>query len=291
MAEHKNSPLKILKHENRKINPIRAPSPKKSSYDEDDEIKSRGYKPIHYILNQRKNVRYVKAINNKGQKIYIEIDVTTYNFQPDGEILDIVTHEHTKHLLDACGGVDCGIVLEGQGIFFIDKNKELYANKIFESESLYPLIKLSQIRQFADKMLEIQNEATKRINKHNLDVMNDNFKHLTKTVTDYYSKVNYIHDTKNIIVHKLKTTLDELHLYQKTWQSDITKNLEDEEIYQLLVYNLELRYQFLNDVKAVIDNMSKFTEKIEKEIENVNGLITILNGKFVDIDKTHEKKD
>ena len=276
----------------------------------ENELNNLGYVIINKIIvksnNNHQEIKFLKAINKRCQKVFIYVDVAGYASNNN----NIIIIENNNNLLPYSikNGTHNCIGVEVSGVFFEYGDNSLCTimkgendlkfketNYAFHTESdkhdtifkgcfvTYPIIKLSELRAHPDIMLDNTNKVIRRLRNSE-----DSYerKELTKTHHSL-EKLNNTFDVFNQACNNstgnLVSSLRQLEEMNLFYINNPPQTEEEREKYQKVRENLIRANDNIVKLICVMKKAAaeqKNLEKINTDIENIT---CYLNKEFVDL--------
>ena len=268
-----------------------------------------GYTPliVHKMRNyDNKLTVYVKAINKKGQRVFILFDTSDTNdnissisqFEfTENKNANTVPHS-IKNGAYSCAGHDvCGIAFEcgTSSICILARDSEsitptehnyvlLTVNsnspKLQNNTALelpdnimsYPILRLSEIKVDADAVLENSDAVTRRLRNSAYIAETQNLSAARTAIVKLYDDFVAFDAVRQEIVTKLNNTLPQLEEWNDIYIANPPVNEEDKQKYRQLQYNLACRNESIATlIRAIkkVGNIRSVVDNISRDVSDV----------------------
>lgn len=281
----------------------------------ENELVKLGYVPLTKIVvsteNGQKRTQYIKAINKKGQKVFIMVDVAGFTSIRSTDLTLIESNDVTmvpysiKTGAYTCASKEvCGVAFEcgPDAICLLTREQEdmtpKEANFVFTEEAIrpiedirkdgnimiYPVIRLSEIRANPELILSNTDIVTRRLRNatytselRELSQMQEAIINLNKVFGDFNAM-------REDIADKLNKTLTQLEKWNDIYIAKPPQTDEEKDKYRKLQYNMIIR----NDgITTLLRTMKKVSEKrieIEQISKEINDITEFCKKKFLNIE-------
>jgi len=263
-----DSKLKISKIEDNKI---------------DDELLEAEYIVIHKIYNDN-ILKYIKAINKNGQKVLINIDENSNDFnlsKKSTDKLKNLPYNIKTSAINCINNVVCGVALQCGNNEMCIINKDSKNLKIKETlydynENnddknnddliVYPVIKWSEIKLNPKDLLINTDVATARLQNMTYNTQLENLGTTSVELNKLNSTFNKFNLLREEITDKLKTTLKQLKEINIKYNNDPQMIYDNKDLYKQVQKNLLIREE---NMMKLSNYIKKFADK-KTQIENIN---------------------
>lgn len=279
----------------------------------ENELLNAGYAPLSKIViqaeNGEKRTQYIKAVNKKGQKVFILVDVSGYTTARAGDLTLIEARKSTivpysvKTGAYDCAGRDvCGVAFECTGaVCVLARNSEdltpTEANFVFveqsgpaaatvESEGVnmtYPVIRLSEIRANPELILKNTDVVTRRLRNASYSTLVAELVEEEKAIIQLnqaFVRFRQMYENNAALLNK---TLTQLEGYLKAYMDNPPTSDEGRDKFQKVQLNVAKRndgieillrsMQKVADLRSVIaataNDINAIREFCEKEFATV----------------------
>lgn len=282
----------------------------------ENELINSGYKPISKIVvktdaGQRKT-QYIKAVNKKGQKSFVLVDVSGYTTAKPTDLtliesqnLSIVPYSLKSGAYE-CAGMDvCGVAFEcgTDAVCVVARNNddlspkesnfiyiERQPNGIDDEGSIttYPVIRLSEIRSNPEVVLHNTDAVTRRLRNESYQAAVYDLESSQKSIDKLNEAFARFDTVRKDVAGKLSRTLQQLEQWNEIYISNPPTTDELKSRYNLLKSNLTRRNDGITtllrimrkvaDKRAELDTITReineLTDLAEKEFANVEYVVT-----------------
>lgn len=269
----------------------------------ENELLNNGYAPLSKIVIRAeggdKRTQYIKAINKKGQKVFVLVDVNGYTTARATDLT--LVEAHTASIVPYslktgaynCAGKDvCGVAFEcgsdavcvlsrgsndltpkEANFVFVEQNAPAAATLESEGSIMtYPVIRLSEIRVNPDLVLANTDIVTRRLRNtaytselQELDILRQSIDALNAA----FNKFNLMRGSS---AAKLNQTLTQLEQWNDEYIANPPTSDEGKDRYRKLQFNLAHRNEgiatLLRSMKKVAD-LHADIDVITKEINDI----------------------
>ena len=273
----------------------------------EQELPKYGYKSLEKIITKdnegNMTAKYVKAINENGQTVFIELDiVSNVEINPSDLVMtetkdaNLIPYSIKSGAYNAAGLNVSGILFECKnGIcsinrkpsstepietnFVITENPNNKYGYIKDNPIPYPIIKFSEIQ--ANQSLTLQN-----INDVTLKLLNDEYNHCQKSLSSliqltqsFNNNLNLFQQQQQKLSQDLVILINKLNKTKKEYNSPekIKSNLNN---YNLLIYNLHKRYDLIYELFKICSHVSNYNLHINNHNTDLINIITHINKNY-----------
>src|SRR3972149_7805017 len=267
----------------------------------ENELLNAGYAPLSRIVirtdNGDKRTQFIKAINKKGQKVFILIDVNGYTTARSTDLTLIEAHNASivpyslKTGAYNCAGKDvCGVAFEcgPDAVCVLSRDTQDLAPKeanfvfveqhapaaaVIESEGTimtYPVVRLSEIRANPALVLSNTDTVTRRLR-------NTAYVSLLEELATTQQSINKLNEAfvcfnrmREDAATKLNRTLTQLEESNDIYITCPPTNDEDKDKYRRLQFNLTKRNE---GIAALLRSMKRVADA-RIDIDSITGKIT-----------------
>lgn len=270
----------------------------------ENELLNAGYAPLSKIViraeNGQKRTQYIKAVNKKGQKVFILIDVNGYTTARSSDLTLIESNNSQiipysiKTGAYQCADKDvCGVAFEcgSDGVCVLTRNQEdltpKEANFVFveqhapSSASIetedgtimsYPVIRLSEIRANPSLVFSNTDTVTRRLRNSSYSALLAELTMEQQSIINLNAAFNRFNIIREKAAVQLKQTLTKLENWNDVYINNPPTNDEFKDKYRDLQYNLAHRN---DDIATLLRLIKKVSDKrididlITKEINDI----------------------
>jgi hypothetical protein len=254
----------------------------------ENELLNAGYAPLSKIVirsdNGEKRTQYIKAINKKGQKVFILVDVSGYTTARSSDLTLIEAHSASivpyslKTGAYNCAGKDvCGVAFEcgsdavcvlargSQDLTpkeanFVFVEQHASAAATIESEGTimtYPVIRLSEIRANPTLVLTNTDIVTRRLRNSTYLADVQELLMAQESISKLNAAFANFNAMREDAAIRLNRTLSELELYNDMYIANPPTTDEIKDRYRKVQYNLAQR----NDgITTLLTTMKKVAD-------------------------------
>lgn len=276
----------------------------------EDQLLNNGYTPVVKIVlkdNSVKDIFYVKAVNKKGQKVFVLVDVEGGSFTGDVVLTSSKGTSNVPHSIKTgaytCAGHDvCGIAFEcgNSSVCVLSRHEDelnpVEANYLFASGGAqglldipdnvmsYPIVRLSEILANADVVLENTDEVTRRLrNTAYVSEMQD-LAATCDSANKLQEALAAFDNTRQDVVTKLNQTLVILEEWNDIYIANPPSSEEDKEKLKQLQYNLALRNEGISTLLRAIKKVSGNRSILENVARDINSVTEFCVKEFANIE-------
>ena len=278
-----DSKIKISKIEDSKIEDSKLKISKIEDNKIDDELLEAEYIVIHKIYNDN-ILKYIKAINKNGQKVLINIDENSNDFnlsKKSTDKLKNLPYNIKTSAINCINNVVCGVALQCGNNEMCIINKDSKNLKIKETlydynENnddknnddliVYPVIKWSEIKLNPKDLLINTDVATARLQNMTYNTQLENLGTTSVELNKLNSTFNKFNLLREEITDKLKTTLKQLKEINIKYNNDPQMIYDNKDLYKQVQKNLLIREE---NMMKLSNYIKKFADK-KTQIENIN---------------------
>lgn len=269
----------------------------------DKDLTNNGYTTLSKIIvkgeNDERKTQYVKAINKKGQTVYVLIDTYGYTSSKNDDLTLMEVNNATvvpyslKTGAFSCAGKEVsGIAFEcgsdsicvlshnihdltpiESNFVFVQQKPEV--QKLSNTIMPYPIIKLSEIKVNPNLLLKNTDVVTRRLRNSSYNIELNAFNNLQQSLQKLNNVLLEFNKITQNAAAGLSRTLSQLDEWNEIYLSNppVTDDAKDK--YKRLQYNLSHRNQGISDLLRImnkVNNKSKDIELISKEIDDLTAL-------------------
>ena len=276
----------------------------------EDEISKYGYmmQSVVYTKDKQGTVKakYIKAVNNKGNVAYIELDEDGYKGGGDMDMVliestipSLIPYSLRRGSYECAGNDTYGIMFEcNNGLCSLTRRSdplEVHEQTFVfpdNSETLmmtslpipYPIIRLSELRQRADQVLIGLEAATKRLRNANYAYCERELRSLGQTVERFRELYVSFAKKKKSIFGTLGKSLMELETIYRKYEMEPRKADIHRDRFKLLVFNMRRRHELLIELLLICQSVNSFRDTIEAQVKDLEDLHGYIDKQFVGIE-------
>lgn len=276
----------------------------------DETLESCGYAPQDKIVIADNYIRYIKAINNQGHIVYIDIDSDYQdnaenppdNLYVESKLPSPIPYSIKMGSYECTNGDTCGVIFECDGgLCSLTRDPDslqpvehtLIPMNLSQSEDImdkiinpvpYPVIRLSELKCAPDQVLKGLDIATRRLRNanylqcaHDLSALGNLIERLRSLYGIFSKKQQYIFET-------LGSTLRELGSYYFAYELDPSKVERDPAHFNLLVYNLRRRQELIVELLMLCQSITSFHDVVSNQIKQLEEVNNHIDKHFSGID-------
>lgn len=269
----------------------------------ENELLNAGYAPLSKIViradNGDKRTQYIKAINKKGQKVFILLDVNGYTTARSTDLTLIEAHNASivpyslKTGAYECAGKDvCGVAFEcgsdavcvlargtqdltpkEANFVFVEQRAPAAATIETEGSIMsYPVIRLSEIRANPDLVLANTDIVTRRLRNNAYASELQELASAQQSINRLNAAFVRFENIRQDAAMKLNETLTQLEQWNNVYMSNPPTTDEGKDRYRKLQFNLAQRNEgianLLRSMKKVADRRIEI-DSITREINDI----------------------
>lgn len=281
----------------------------------ENELLNAGYAPLSRIVvrmdNGDKRTQYIKAINKKGQKVFILLDVNGYTTARSTDLTLIEAHSASivpyslKTGAYECAGKDvCGVAFEcgSDAVCVLSRgNQDLTpkeANFVFVEQKApsaatieiegsimtYPVIRLSEIRANPSLVLLNTDTVTRRLRNSSYASELQELAMTQQSINKVNTSFVRFNAMRERVAIKLNQTLSQLEQWNEVYMAQPPTSDEYKDKYRRLQYNLAQRNE---DISTILRTMKKVADKrmdIDVITKEINDLTDFAEKEFANVE-------
>lgn len=231
--------------------------------------------------------RYLKAINERGQTVFVELDTDGFvSVQPE-DLTMIVSKRASKIPVSVktgameCAGSDvCGVAFECNGeVCTLTREdpsmapSELVLHSVSKSTErsvveegtpiAYPLVRLSEIITDNSQVVQNVDAATSRIRNASYNACVEDMRKTNEICDEMKAKFKVLVGTIDVAFQKLGTSIKELECYRVDYDNIPPQNDEQKEKYHKLAFNLRRRHDMMVDLLRICSQVSGYGDQLK----------------------------
>ena len=284
----------------------------------EQQLASRGYiskdKVIIRDANGQISSRYIKAVNDRGQTVLVDLDTdgNVVIFQSDLDRKNILIESKNGSNIPysamigsyECAGMDvCGVAFECDGEVCTLTRTEAAepkmvvlttAEKIITRQGLfgdtpisYPIVRLSEILVDPIRVGDAIDKATRRIRAAAYEIALDELCMTEKALVEMNLSFQRLVNEQKRIYKVLYRTLEEVEQLRDRHLKSGLKCDADREKYRKVIYNLHRRHEMLVDLLRVSRETSNLRSLTLPVSEKMNELSEFLGNAFKGLEYTY----
>lgn len=257
-------------------------------------LATNGYKPEEVVIVSnnlgKKKAKLVKAINKYGNTVYVFIDIEGYISTKDN---DACVKQTSRCVVDEsitgeC--IDC-VSSDIHGVAFVCENGICTKTHTLDADHevlhfanvsapddyqantqaiIYPVIKISEIKESPDEVLEGTKQAIKRLRNQEIEKAHAELPLLEKQLSNFDNALkSYVVGTK-LFTERLVTSLNDFNEVNEKHLATPMKSCDDHEKYKKVMKNLVVRNKMLDDLllnSRRINDIQRSLEEYTNELE------------------------
>lgn len=281
----------------------------------ENELLNAGYAPVSRIVvradNGDKRTQYIKAINKKGQKVFILLDSHGYTTARSTDLTLIEAHSASivpyslKTGAYECAGKDvCGVAFEcgADAVCILSRGSQdltpKEANFIFVEQQAptaasievdgsvmtYPVIRLTEIRANPALVLVNTDTVTRRLRNTSYSAELTELSMTQQSINKLNASFIHFDAIREATANKLYKTLAQLEKWNEVYIANPPVTDEYKDKYRRLQYNLAQRNE---DISTLLRIMKKIADKridIDVIINEINELNDFAEKEFANIE-------
>lgn len=272
----------------------------------ENELLNVGYTPLSKIVvrssNGEKRTQYIKAVNRKGQKVYILIDVNGYTTAKaadltfvESQTVTLVPYSLKVGAYECAGTNVCGVAFEcgadtvcviSRGSQDLNPKEASYifverqtpsVNTIESKGAItsYPVIRLTEIRSNPPLVLQNTDVVTRRLRNTAYMTQIEELANTQKSIDKLNQAFTRFNNIRETTAPKLTHTLRTLEQYNDGYLTNPPSTDELKDRYRRLQFNLSQRNDnivtLLQIMKRVDDNRAEI-DAISREINELSDI-------------------
>lgn len=275
----------------------------------EQELIRSNYKPYDKVLflnpEGQTEAKYIKAINELGQRVFIELDTDGYVSIPEGSIAMQVSREtkflpaSLKHGVMQCSGTniagvafECteGICTLTRNVNTLEPNEEnfMYASgpsgKI-ASPITYPIIRLSEIQANPRLILRNTDEALRRLRNTTFRHAQEEFAKTQKLSQNITNAIDQFYQKILAATQSLAKSIDELEGYNKVYLEHAPIEPGQKQNAQAIMDNLLVRHDKMADLIRVLEAVSEQRSQMQAHLETLTAYSNYVEKNFTQLDR------
>jgi len=281
----------------------------------ENELLNGGYAPLSKIVVRAENgenrTQYIKAVNKKGQKVFILVDVNGYTTARSTDLTLIEANKASivpysvKTGAYNCASKDvCGVAFEcgSDAVCVLSRNSQdltpKEANFVFIEQPstavggidkegsimAYPVIRLSEIRANPNLVLTNTDIVTRRL--RNSSYINElgNLSGIQASIQSLNSTFARFNEVRENVAGKLNTTLTQLERYNDVYMMNPPQTDEAKDKYRKLQYNLANRNDGIADLLRVMKRVVDMRAAINAIVEELHNITEYTVKEFANVE-------
>jgi len=248
--------------------------------------------------------RYIKATNDRGQQVFVELDI-------DGKVavrptdLTLIESKQANEIpynvkvgtYNCAGNGVCGVAFEcKEGLCtlvrddntlqpvesnFVTVQQFDKKSGILEGDPMsYPIVRLSDIKANPDLVAKYIDDSTRRIRNTGYNNCNAEFNNLAKSLDSLNLSYRTLERKQRDTFITLSNTLRDLERMQKDYIVNPPKNETQQNKYNNLLYNIRRRNEYIVELLKVCQRVNYFNKVITSVNNDINDTISYINKEF-----------
>lgn len=281
----------------------------------ENELLNAGYAPLSKIVirsdNGDKRTQYIKAINKKGQKLFILVDVSGYTTARSSDLTLIEAHSASivpyslKTGAYNCAGKDvCGVAFEcgsdavcvlargSQDLTpkeanFVFVEQHASAAATIESEGnimTYPVIRLSEIRANPTLVLTNTDIVTRRLRNSTYLADLQELLIAQESITKLNTAFTNFNKMREDAAIKLNKTLTQLEEYNDIYMANPPTTDDTKDRYRKLQYNLAQRNDGITTLLTTMKKVADCHFEIDVITNKINDITDYCEREFRNVE-------
>lgn len=278
----------------------------------ENELLSYGYIPLSTIIIKNDQgefmSKYIKAVNNMGQKNYILIDTDTKrNVLADLTLIDnkegnvlpyslkagaikisgmdtaglaIECNENICMLSNTINEEDDNISITESNFTFSEEKSNMSVAENYGCHMSYPVIKLSEIRVNNKLVIEGANLVTRKLRNASYNMYLEDMKNTITSIKDLENSHNTLLNLFEENALNLNESLEQLEI----WNNYYIENKPDKECeikkQNMITHNMRIRNDYIGYLICGMNRASSQINEINKLNNNVKEYIEFFNDQF-----------
>lgn len=284
----------------------------------ENELLNAGYAPISKIVirtdNGDKRTQYIKAINKKGQRVFIKIDVNGYTTARASDLTLIEAHNASivpyslKTGAYNCAGKDvCGVAFEcgsdavcvltrapedltpkEANFVFVEQKAPAAAATVETEEGTimsYPVILLSEIRANPALVLANTDAVTRRLRNSTYVAELQELAAVQQAINNLNGAFVRFNRMREIAATKLNSTLTQLEQWNEFYMSNPPTTDADKDKFRKIQYNLSQRNEGISTLLRLMKKVADKKDDIDGIAKEINEVSDFGEREFANIDK------
>ena len=272
----------------------------------EDELKKYGYDVKEKVIvrdDEGTLVKYIKAINPSGHKVFIEPDIEALVSAPADQEPLILSRDVTiqpyslKHgVMELTGLQTRGIAFEchnglctllrnesdlrpSEESFVLPSSKSADTNPV-----LYPIVRMSEIQANSQAVLRNSDEITMRLRNTIYHQAQTEMKKSQDTVKRLDSAFTDLNKSINKAMGSISSQIKTLHGYKQKYEGALGGSQLDAVKYRSVIDNLYVRHEMLADLLHTLEDSKLERSYLEEHIKKLNMLNQYVKTELTDTD-------
>lgn len=250
--------------------------------------------------------RFIKAINPRGQLVYIEMDTDGYvTVQPsDPTLMESKTASTIPYSIkmgsyENAGTQVSGIVIECEnGICTLTRNTKTLdpeeknfiipdngTYNILKAEGQpvpYPVIKFSEIKTNPSIVLSNVDQSVARMRDYSYSECRKRFTNLKQTIQGLWNTVSSIDEKQTNAYKQLTNSIAELKVIQEQYKNIKLETASeiDKQKYRKVIYNLSKRNELVVDLFRICEEISDYNDNISSVSSELSKIESLIDSEF-----------
>jgi len=277
----------------------------------ENELLNAGYAPSSKIIvrtdNGEKRTQYIKAINKKGQSVFILVDVTGYTTARSSDLTLIESHSASvvpysvKTGAYTCAGKDvCGVAFEcgsdavcvlargtqdlsPKEANFVLVEPHALSSAVIETDGsimAYPVIRLSEIRANPDLVLSNTDLVTRRLRNSSYIAELQELANAQQSIQQLIAAFVKFNGMREVSAVSLNTTLTQLEAWNNEYIKCPPQTDDAKDKYRKLQYNLAFRNEGIATLLRSMKKVSDFGKQIDDISKEINEITNYCENEF-----------
>jgi hypothetical protein len=272
----------------------------------ENELLHAGYVPLTKIVIQKDKIQYIKALNKKGQKVFILLDVNGYitTRSTDLTLIEsdkapLVPYSLKMGAVDCAGMEVAGVAFEcgSNSICILSRDPEdltpKEANFVFIEQKditcnrqmmAYPIIRLSEIRANPNMILENTDLVTRRLRNASYKILLDDLQTFDKSINELKMNFDIFMSTREKDASRLNRTLNQLDQWNEVYMTHPPTTDDFKERYRNLQFNLSQRNEYIELLLCSMKKVADLRTEIESISKTISEVTDFFNKEFTYLD-------
>jgi hypothetical protein len=275
----------------------------------EQELSRSNYKPYDKVFFQNSEgqteAKYIKAINELGQRVFVELDTDGYVSIQEGGLPMQVSREakflpaSLKQGVMQCSGTNiAGVAFEcTEGICTMTRNVDTmesneenftYASGPSGRQAspiTYPIIRLSEIKANPRLILRNTDEALRRLRNTTFRHAQEEFTKTQKLSQDITGAIDQFYQKILASTQSLAKSIDELEGYNQVYLEHAPVEPEQKRNAQAIMDNLLVRHDKMADLIRVLEAVSEQRAQMQAHLEILTAYTDYVEKNFTQLDR------
>lgn len=282
----------------------------------ENELIKNGYTPISKIIVRgtagRDQNQYLKAINKKGQRVFVKIDVNGYTTSRNGDItvvetknVSVIPYSIKTGAFNCAKSEVCGVAFEcgsdaicmlahGEDdlnpmestFVFIDSKSAAIKDSPNDSGMMsYPIVKLSEIRANPQQVLINTDIVTRRLRNTSYESGLNELVQVQRSIDNLNQAYLRFDLAKQDAAYKLSSSLSQLEQWNDIYLANPPMTDEDRNKFRKIQANLSIRNEGMTTLLKLMKKISNLKPQIDLITRQIDDLTDMAISELSNMDK------